>query len=396
MTLKKISIIKTVTFLSFGLLIAGLTTFTENSFTEYLIVLFCFYVFISNKMIHGKQEKASDVVNNIVEEKFTSVYVRDKYKLHVYLPHSYQDKKLNRKYPVLYVLDGRYLMGLMVNAVESAMRRKIIPEMIIVGINYQGKDMRTRDFTPTNVNQASYETSGGAHIFQKCLTKEILPLIDKKYRTNKKERILFGGSLGGLFCVYSIFTQPDIFSKYIAVSPSLYWNDFKNYSFHNHGGIKLLEENYYKKRKDLPVRLFLSIGMAEKKYMVDNLKEFVKVLEKRDYQGLDYDTMYVPSGTHFSAFYGSIMSGLESVFRNVPEAVDAATFENEIQQKIIDKVYDLDFDNELISESYKLDDAGEYYILQKDKLNADTMNQLWYTLGSINYTYSFPLADCYA
>ena len=52
-----------------------------------------------------------------------------------------------------------------------------------------------------------------------------MPFIDEEYRTVQTDRGLYGFSMGGLFTVYTMLHHPDLFQRYIAGSPSLWWND---------------------------------------------------------------------------------------------------------------------------------------------------------------------------
>jgi predicted alpha/beta superfamily hydrolase len=50
------------------------------------------------------------------------------------------------------------------------------------------------------------------------ITSELIPVIEKDYKTNK--RILFGHSFGGGFTVFSMINKPNYFNYYIASSPT--------------------------------------------------------------------------------------------------------------------------------------------------------------------------------
>ena len=136
----------------------------------------------------------------------------------VYLPASYR-WAANRRYPVLYVLDGRTRFGHTATAVETLAAAGDIPEMIVVGID--STEQRTRDFTPTN-----WETiagGGGADKYKRFLSSELIPAVEQEYRTNGY-RILSGHSLGGLFVLHCLSAEPSLFQAYVAIAPSLDWD----------------------------------------------------------------------------------------------------------------------------------------------------------------------------
>src|SRR5690606_13046032 len=80
--------------------------------------------------------------------------------------------------------------------------------------------------TPTSVQReiATFPTNGGADRFLRMLREELIPWVDANYRTNSY-KILVGHSLGGLFTINTLITEPDAFDAYVAISPNLQWNE---------------------------------------------------------------------------------------------------------------------------------------------------------------------------
>src|SRR5689334_23293138 len=73
------------------------------------------------------------------------------YDIYVLLPTDYA--KTDRKYPVLYVLDGQWDFKLLDSIYGGLLFDQFVPEMIIVGITYSGEDpdygaLRAMDYTP--------------------------------------------------------------------------------------------------------------------------------------------------------------------------------------------------------------------------------------------------------
>jgi predicted alpha/beta superfamily hydrolase len=91
---------------------------------------------------------------------------------------------------------------------------------------------RTRDLTPTHADiknpdgttVTAFPTSGGADRFLDFIQTEPIPEIEKRYRT-APYRIFAGHSVGGLLAIHALITRPDLFNAYIAVSPSLQWDN---------------------------------------------------------------------------------------------------------------------------------------------------------------------------
>jgi len=129
------------------------------------------------------------------------------------------------RYPVLYLLDGRAYFDVTngiahhLGSYNAAVQR--IPDLIVVAIQ---NTKRSRDMTPTHVAEGPYSSgSGGAASFRKFLESELIPAIDKQYRTSGA-RILAGHSLAGLFVLDTYLEKPSLFDAYIASDPSLWWD----------------------------------------------------------------------------------------------------------------------------------------------------------------------------
>lgn len=124
------------------------------------------------------------------------------------LPEDYN--KSDKKYPVLFKLDGD--KGVFLHTV-SAVRYLVdmtdkIPDHIIVGI--ENTD-RNRDMEPGK----------GADNFIKFIGTELLPLIEKNYRTNGFN-IMCGQSYSALFAGYLFLKEPELFHGFILASFGLY------------------------------------------------------------------------------------------------------------------------------------------------------------------------------
>ena len=150
------------------------------------------------------------------------------YDLYIHLPSNYgQDK--SKKYPVLYILDGQWDFKLMDSVLGGLVYDKFVPEMILVGIAYSGENpdydgLRAMDYTPTPVPDK--KGSGDGPKFLKFLKTELIPFTEANYQVDPTRRVLQGSSLGGLFTLYTMFSEPGFFSAYIAASPAVsYDND---------------------------------------------------------------------------------------------------------------------------------------------------------------------------
>jgi predicted alpha/beta superfamily hydrolase len=95
---------------------------------------------------------------------------------------------------------------------------------LLVGIE---NTERRRDLTgPTGSarDRAIAPRVGGSQAFRDFIRTELLPEVRKRYPTTGETAIV-GESLAGLFVVETLALEPDLFDTYIAIDPSLWWND---------------------------------------------------------------------------------------------------------------------------------------------------------------------------
>lgn len=147
--------------------------------------------------------------------------------LNVYLPDGYSPDSA-AKYPVIYVLDGTHnedfphIAGL----VQFMNMYELLPKSIVVGIANNGKS-RYHDFTHATKGDSDLvwiPTGGGSDAFINYIAEEVLPYVDKTFKTNGT-RTIIGQSLGGLLANEILFKRPELFDNYVLVSPSLWWDN---------------------------------------------------------------------------------------------------------------------------------------------------------------------------
>jgi hypothetical protein len=177
--------------------------------------------------------------------------------------------------------------------------------MIFVGIAWPGNyfENRNRDFTPTHTSIDS--VSGGAQKFLEVIKDEIIKKIDSAYRTDKTKNGLLGTSSGGLFVLYTLFTEPSLFNRYIANSPSLWYDN--NLIF-------LLEKSFVEKHHELNAKLFTSSGGYEEEFDPVSFKKFIAQVQASKYKGLEIESLVVDKTGHGSAGPYAISRGLQFVF----------------------------------------------------------------------------------
>lgn len=139
-------------------------------------------------------------------EEIVSVRLNEKRILNIYLPEGYNEND-SLKYPVIYLLDGSadedfiHVVGLIQFNNFPWIDR--VPKSIVVGI---ANVDRKRDFTyPTTLEEDKkrYPTTGHSDNFIGFLEEELQPYIATEI----------------------LFKKPELFDKYIIISPSIWWDN---------------------------------------------------------------------------------------------------------------------------------------------------------------------------
>lgn len=238
--------------------------------------------------------------------------------------------------PVVYVLDGNLTLLMATPIVQSyeLLAFGQFPSLAVVGIGYadgnplEVMSRRMLDLSPT-ASPGSNETTalavasarhglGGGPAFQQALRDEIIPEVEGRFRLDPTDRTLAGWSLGGLFGLQVLFSEPELFRRYVLVSPSIWWDD-------RH--ILEREEAWAAAHDDLAAEVFLAAGereetatartwppmpqeMTAEARMVSNVHELAERLHRRGYRSLQLSTAVLAEEHHTSIFPPALGLGL--------------------------------------------------------------------------------------
>ncbi|MGB3616873.1 MAG: alpha/beta hydrolase-fold protein [Catalinimonas sp.] len=143
----------------------------------------------------------------------------------VLCPHDYD--QTDRRYPVLYLQDGQNLAdegapygNWAVDKRLAALRPHGGGEVIVVAVDH-AEQRRLTEFAP--FDHPEYGPGEGGR-YVDFLTGVLKPQVDAAFRT-RPERIhtgVGGSSMGGLISLYAGLVRPDVFSKWMIFSPSLW------------------------------------------------------------------------------------------------------------------------------------------------------------------------------
>jgi predicted alpha/beta superfamily hydrolase len=235
------------------------------------------------------------------QRTLTSGKIGQRYELLVSLPEGYA--KSGQSYPALYVLDGWHF-PLMAFIQQNNVYSKRMRPVIIVNVSHGATGymaLRARDFTPTRT--AREVNSGGAPAFLDFLEHELIPFVDRTWRTMPADRGLLGHSYGGLFAIYALEQRPALFQRIVAASPSLEWD----------GRLLLTAARDRLRKLSAPVRLDLSVG--DEGDNTDSTTAFAKILDELKPAGLDYRFTLYRGENHNSVRLVSFPAGLYWAYR---------------------------------------------------------------------------------
>ena len=231
------------------------------------------------------------------------------------MPSSYKNNP-DKKYIVAYVLDGERSKFLEVAGIAQSMHsvynlKLQIPELIIVSI--ENTD-RTRDFSPTNSlnyldreDISAYKNSGKANDFMNFIEKELMPEINKSFRTVPQSMII-GHSMGGLFALHCLLENPKLFSYYLLIDPSWFWD-------HNYVGKRGKE--VLEKRVDLKARIYIALAnnLLDDKRHYEWGKQFYNLLKENKSPDLKVDLKYFEDEKHLTVTIPATYHGLRYIFQ---------------------------------------------------------------------------------
>jgi uncharacterized protein len=227
--------------------------------------------------------------------------------INIYLPPGYNEND-TVNYPVIYLLDGSadedfiHIAGL-VQFLNFPWVNKL-PNSILVGI---ANVDRRRDLTfPTTIekDKKDFPTTGGSEKFIDFIASELQPFIEKKFRTTPSKTII-GQSLGGLLATEILFKKPQLFNKYIIVSPSLWWD--------NESLLKV-PPKFLNPRFDNMISVFIAFG-KEGKIMETDAKSLVEIL-KLNPKKIKITSEYFTDENHASIMHNAVYKGLEAINKN--------------------------------------------------------------------------------
>lgn len=261
--------------------------------TTLLLLIFIFTSFSQKKSPLSIGETVT------LESKILS----EKRLLNIYLPDTYNQESID--YPVIYLLDGStnedflHIAGL----VQFFNLQFKMPKCIVVGI---ANVDRKRDFTHhTDLKdlKTKFPTTGKSNDFIHFIEQELQPYIEANYKVSDK-KYLIGQSLGGLLGTEILLKKSYLFSNYIIVSPSLWWD---NESMLNNA------KELFSNQLDIPITVYIAVG-KEGSTMEEEAKKLYELLLNSGKKQLTTTFKYFENENHATILHNSIYNAFLNEF----------------------------------------------------------------------------------
>jgi uncharacterized protein len=244
----------------------------------------------------------------VIGETFTieSKILDETRRINVFFPPGYKGSA-ETQLPVLYMPDGGmeedflHVAGLVQVSVGNGTMRP----HLLVGIE---NTQRRRDLTGPTENEDDKKIAprvGGSLAFRRFIREELMPRVKERYRTTHETAIV-GESLAGLFVVETFLLEPDLFDTYIAIDPSLWWNDKK-----------LVRDAGALARDRLKTEKTLFIASSEEKEVAEIAQRLADVLVKDAPPGLHCHHEKMPEEKHSTIFHPAALRAFRAVFKPV-------------------------------------------------------------------------------
>ena len=232
--------------------------------------------------------------SQIIYEEFNSSKLGESRRLKIQLPRNY-NVNVEKKYPIVLVLDGDYLFEPVAGNVDYFSYWEDMPEAIVVGI-IQG-DSRYDDCAFDD--ETFMPSEKGANFFE-FIGLELLPYIDKKYRTAKFV-IGVGHDFTANFLNYYLFKDPPLMNGYINLSPDM---------------APMMEERLVARIPKIPGKIFyyLATGTDDIKGLMDAAEGLNAQLSGLKSNSFNYYYDNFEGATHYSLGGRGIPNALEKIF----------------------------------------------------------------------------------
>lgn len=249
----------------------------------------------------------------------------------------------------VYALDGNISAGINASMLAMLGLGGEVPPLFAISIGYpldhamSPLGLRHRDLTPTAVpvldpalaalhGLSEVMPSGGGDAFLAFLLDELRPALEQAYPLDPTHALLTGTSLGGLFTLHALLRKPSGFNRYLAISPSIWWDDHEivrraratepldtgTGALHLYAGQLEGLPHIRKKMASLPPTVQAMIPSFMKDIdMLDDMKDMQAALTGK-VREFDIVATVLPMESHTSVMGAAFSHGLRSVYGTLP------------------------------------------------------------------------------
>lgn len=230
----------------------------------------------------------------IIEEDYEMPQLGRRRRISALLPADYEVS--DKHYPVLYLHDGQNLFdenapygNWGIDKSLAKLKQEGFRDVIIIAVDHGEKD-RISEYSPFPSERFGV---GQGLLYLKFMRETLKPYVDRTFRvlTDADNTGIGGSSMGGLISLFAGFRKPDIFTKLMIFSPSL-WIAPKMYQ---------MAANFKPKLTDM----YLYAGAKESKEHLPNIQLLKGTLEKREFDQNQFNMKVVinPEGTHSEHYW---------------------------------------------------------------------------------------------
>jgi hypothetical protein len=216
----------------------------------------------------------------LIEQHMT--YEGTDFRLLIRLPTGY-DPQGTERYPVIYLTDGGFFNASQYAKIGQAAEEGRIRQVIVVGLAYP-EDATIDDVRESRIKDLMRRPRYLFDFFQ----NQVIPYIDETYNTAPANRTLMGNSAGGYFATWTLLHYREDgdfpFDNLIAVAPA--------------PGYLALETEQAAAISDLPLNVFLAVGMEDDEAFISGVQQLVKRLDSHAYLGLNLEYRFLEGLPH--------------------------------------------------------------------------------------------------
>ncbi len=256
----------------------------------------------------AKSQNIDNITIGTVNKIYSNI-LKEERTVWIYNPAQTNRTNLQR-YPVLYLLDGEEHFYATVGMIKQM--SGVWGDIIVVGITNTD---RNRDLTPATSN------SKGGENFMNFIKEELMPHIDSTYPT-APYRIFSGHSLGGLTVINTLLNNTQFFNAYIAIDPSLWWQNKKL--------VQQAKQDFFKKKytnmslfiaraNDMPLGMDTLAALKDttiNTILYRSVSQFVNILKNENNSGLRWVSKFYPQEVHETIPLNGQYDALKFLFDN--------------------------------------------------------------------------------